>query len=64
MRSVPSLYNEDSSRLVSSLRVSFRHELVSRQSPAGSDVNTRAEESPLLGTVTEQRLVKTITDRD
>jgi hypothetical protein len=32
--------------------------------PAGNDVSTRAQESSLLGTVTEQRLVKSTTDGD
>jgi hypothetical protein len=35
-----------------------------RWKPAGNDVSPRAEESTLLGTVTKQRLVKTITDGD
>jgi hypothetical protein len=39
-----------------------RHELAARQFPAGKDLNTEAEESTLLGTITEQQLEKTITD--
>jgi hypothetical protein len=34
-------------------------ELVVRQSSAGKDVNTEAEEYKLLGAVTKQRLVQT-----
>jgi hypothetical protein len=38
---------------------SWSNELVVRQSPAGKDVNMKAEEYLLLGAVTRQRLVKT-----
>jgi hypothetical protein len=39
-----------------------RHGLTVRQSPAGKEVKPGAEDSTLLGTVTEQQLVKSITD--
>jgi hypothetical protein len=46
------------------LRVSYGHELVVRQSPAGKVVNTEAEEPTLFGAVTEQRILNTITEED
>jgi hypothetical protein len=33
-----------------------------RWSPASNDISMRAEESPLLGTITEEQLIKTVTD--
>jgi hypothetical protein len=46
------------------LRVRCDRGLVVRQSPAGQVVNMEAEECTLLGTITEQRLFKTMTEED
>jgi hypothetical protein len=49
MRSVPRCYKQDR----------YGVYLVVRQSPVSKDVNTEAEETAALETVTRQRLVKT-----
>jgi hypothetical protein len=42
------------SALSTQLRVSYRHELAARQSPASKDMSMEDEQSTLLGAVTRQ----------
>jgi hypothetical protein len=49
----------DSNVILTSEPASGRHELVTSQPPSSKGVSMQAEEYPLLGAVTRQRLVKT-----